>query len=170
MDGEVQSSEIKYDQYYEGVKFEAIRIRNKKGLISNNFAINEEIKIEIDYSVLEDGEIISPSVHILDGLGNCILATFNAHSASASRDPFFNIPLKKGNYRAVCTIPAFFLNDLSYTISCFLVSSAKNKLASTSEVLSFTVNETGEMRQEYTGVWTGLIRPRLAWETQKLGS
>jgi lipopolysaccharide transport system ATP-binding protein len=75
MDGEVQSSEIKYDQYYEGVKFEAIRIRNKKGLISNNFAINEEIKIEIDYSVLEDGEIISPSVHILDGLGNCILAT-----------------------------------------------------------------------------------------------
>jgi hypothetical protein len=31
--------------------------------------------------------------------------------------------------------------------------------------ISFAVEETGEMRKEYTGEWIGLIRPKLNWET-----
>ena len=166
-DGEVYAGDIKYEQENPYVKFEVIRTKNQRGVVSNSFAINEEICLEMVYSVLRDGETVNPSIHILDNLGNCILATNNADSANTLKDQLFNVPLNKGVYVTTCTVPALFLNDTSYLISCFLVISFVSEMAIAREVLSFNVSETGEMRQEYTGQWIGLIRPKLAWQTQK---
>jgi len=166
-EGEILEEDILYEQSYQWAKFKAIRTVSKRG-VSNSFGINEEIKVELEYEVLKDGEIIQPSVHVLDNLGNCILATFNGKSANSTIDPLFNKPLEKGIYKAVCTIPAFFLNDISYLISCFLVPNNITEMAITREVLNLSINETGEMRKEFTGTWIGLIRPKLNWISSKL--
>ena len=118
--------------------------------------------------VLKEGEVISPSIHILDNLGNTILATFNGNSANLGFDPLSNKPLSKGIYKSVCIIPAFFLNDSSYLISCFLVPSFTKEFAIVKEALSIIVVETGEMREEFAGAWIGLIRPKLNWVSTKL--
>ena len=136
--------------------------------MTNSFGINEEICIEVEYEVLRDGEMIQPSIHVLDNLGNCIFASFNGNSANTVIDPLFDVQLSKGIYRAVCTIPPFLLNDNSYLISCFLVPKEFAALAIVREVLSITVTETGDMRKEYTGTWVGLVRPKLHWITSKL--
>ena len=73
---------------------------------------------------------------------------------------------KKGKYLSVCTIPGYFLNDLRYSISVFLVPEVVSEMAIVPEVLSFSVEETGDMRKEYTGDWIGLIRPKLSWKTE----
>jgi lipopolysaccharide transport system ATP-binding protein len=166
-EGEILEEDILYEQSYQWAKFKAIRTVSKRG-VSNSFGINEEIKVELEYEVLKDGEIIQPSVHVLDNLGNCILATFNGKSANSTIDPLFNKPLEKGIYKAVCTIPAFFLNDITYLISCFLVPNNITEMAITREVLNLSINETGEMRKEFTGTWIGLIRPKLNWISSKL--
>jgi lipopolysaccharide transport system ATP-binding protein len=166
-EGEILEADIKYEQKYEWAKIKAIRTIGLKGT-TNNFGINEAIKIEMEYEVLRDGEMIHSSVHILDNLGNCILASFNGNSANTAVDPLYNKPLDKGTYRAVCTIPPFLLNDTSYLISCFLVPKNISELAIVREALSITINETGEMREEYTGSWIGLIRPKLHWFSSKL--
>jgi lipopolysaccharide transport system ATP-binding protein len=165
--GEILEDDIKYEQKYEWAKFKAIRTTGVSGM-TNSFGINEEIKIELEYEVLRDGEMIQPSIHVLDNLGNCILATFNGNSANTTVDPLFDKPLDRGIYKTVCTIPAFFLNDISYLISCFLVPKTTSEMAIVREVLNLAVNETGEMRTEYNGTWIGLIRPKLHWVTSKL--
>ena len=101
-------------------------------------------------------------------MGTCILATFNGNSANSTIDPLFEKPLSEGIYKTTCSIPAFFLNDISYQISCFLVPREHNAMAIAKEVLSISVVETGEMRAEYNGQWIGLIRPKLQWITTKL--
>jgi len=166
-EGEIMGKDINYKQSYQWAKFKAIRTSSIKG-ISNSFGINEEIKVELEYEVLRDGEIIQPSIHILDNMGNCIFATFNGTSVNVTKDPFYDKPLEKGIYNAVCTIPAFFLNDMSYLISCFLVPKVKSEMAIVTEALSLSIIETGEMRMEYTGDWIGLIRPKLNWISSKL--
>ena len=35
-------------------------------------------------------------------------------------------------------------------------------------VLSFHVHDTGEMRKEYYGGWISVVRPRLAWHTERI--
>ena len=165
--GEILEDDIKYEQKYEWAKFKAIRTTGVRGM-TNTFGINEEIKVELEYEVLRDGEMILPSMHVLDNLGNCILASFNGNSANTTVDPLFDKPLKKGVYKAVCTIPAFFLNDISYLISCFLVPKVTSEMTIVREALNLSINETGEMRTEYNGTWIGLVRPKLHWVTSKL--
>ena len=167
LEGEITEEEIKYEQAYKWAKFKTIRTVGSRG-VSSSFGLNEKINIELEYEVLRDGEIISPSVHILDNMGTCILATFNGNSANSTIDPLFEKPLSEGIYKTTCSIPAFFLNDISYQISCFLVPREHNAMAIAKEVLSISVVETGEMRAEYNGQWIGLIRPKLQWITTKL--
>ncbi len=71
-----------------------------------------------------------------------------------------------GLSKAVCTIPANFLNDGGYIVNAFLLTDLTNMEVQGREVLSFTVHETGEVRREFGGQWTGVVRPKLTWFTQ----
>jgi lipopolysaccharide transport system ATP-binding protein len=166
-EGEILEEDIKYDQRYEWARFKAIRTTGSRGM-TNSFGINEAIDVELEYEILRDGEMIQPSIHVLDNLGNCILASFNGNSANTAIDPLFGKPFNKGIYKTVCTIPAFFLNDISYLVSCFLVPKVTSEMAIVNEALNLSIHETGEMRTEFNGPWIGLIRPKLHWITTKL--
>ena len=126
------------------------------------------VNIEFEYDILENNAIVYPSIHIIDNMGTCILATFNGPSATTFIDKYFGIPLKKGRYKSVCKIPANFLNDNNYLINAYLVTQDVADMGIAEEVLSFIVEETGEMRNEFTGDWIGLIRPKLEWVTAPL--
>ncbi|MFC6876139.1 ABC transporter ATP-binding protein [Flavobacterium myungsuense] len=164
---EVLKDQIVYQQKCPHAYFDAIRIVSD-GEISNSVRIDKDVVIEIEYTVTTEGIQLWPSIHLLDSLGTCILATFNSPSSSINFDEYYNKPLSKGKYRTVCKIPANFLNESSYKISAFLVPPVNSEMAMVQEVLSFGVNETGEMTKDYTGVWIGQIRPKLYWETQKI--
>ena len=41
-----------------------------------------------------------------------------------------------------------------------------NCLLQVEDVVSFQVSDTGSMRDNYTGGWLGVVRPRLSWKTQ----
>ncbi|GEM54394.1 ABC transporter ATP-binding protein [Flavobacterium branchiophilum NBRC 15030 = ATCC 35035] len=160
----VLHKDIKYQNTCPHAHFECISIFSE-GENKNSVRIDREVQIEIEYRVLTDDAIIWPSIHLLDAMGTCILATFNSPAASFVADPFFGKPLKKGVYKTVCTIPANFLNESSYQISAFLVPQDTTQIVVAQEVLSFNVNETGEMTKDYVGTWIGLIRPKLNWNT-----
>ena len=50
--------------------------------------------------------------------------------------------------------------------NAFVLTDVVNIHARADEVVSFSVHETGEMRKEYTGVWIGVVRPKLEWHTE----
>ena len=157
--------DIVYKQKCPYAHFESIKIISEN-VTKTEVKIDEKIDIEIEYAVTDESVLLIPSIHLLDNLGTCILATFNGPSASLGIDPYFGKELKKGRYKSVCSIPANFLNETSYKISAFLVPPNTAEMAIAEEVLSFNVNETGAMTQEYSGTWIGQIRPKLDWNTE----
>ncbi len=164
---EIYEDDITYLQKCSEAYFNSIKLvsRNES---TTSVAIGDDVHVHLEYTVTIEGAIISPSVHLLDNLGTVIFATFNANSTTINPDPLYGKPMKKGKYLAICTIPAYFLNDLRYTISVFLVPEKINEMAMVPEVLSFSVIETGDMRKEYIGDWIGLIRPKFDWKTKFL--
>lgn len=164
-EGEILKEDILVSKRCPTAEFHAIRLLSKKNGVTSTFAIDEDIAIEFEYEVLRDDAILYPSIHLLDNTGTCIFATFNGPSATISQDEYFGKKLKKGIYKSLCTIPANTLNDSTYGLSFFLVPEFMADLGIAENVISFTVEENGEMRKEYTGGWIGLIRPKLNWST-----
>lgn len=167
--GEILEKEILYTRRCSKAYFNGIRIISNND-VSSSIDIKNDIIVEMDYTVIERGTIVYPSIHILDSMGTCILATFNGHSATLRPDTYFGVPLQKGKYRSSLTIPRNFLNDKNYKISAFLVPGDFDDLAIVEEALTFSVIDTGEMRKEYNGGWIGQIRPKLDWNTEFINS
>jgi lipopolysaccharide transport system ATP-binding protein len=165
--GEILKDDIKYRQKCPKAYFNAIRLVSNS-IVSDSFRIGEEIQVELEYTVVVDKTLLSVSIHLLDNFGTCIFASANLNSANAFIDPLYGKPLQKGLYKTICSIPANFLNDKSYKISAFLVPENENEIAIVEEALSFNILDTGEMRKEYSGGWTGQIRPKMSWKSEFL--
>jgi len=66
-------------------------------------------------------------------------------------------------------IPGCLLNDGLHSITMFINGkTVYDNVVITTDVLSFTVQDIGMMRKEYTGTWPGAVRPRLHWQTTQL--
>ncbi len=135
------------------------------GQTTANVPIDRCCNIEIDYTNFCEGLFINASIHLIDKMGVEVLASSNAPSANLGFDNLAGKQFSIGNFRSVCTIPANFLNDGQYSIRVALVSNYSTVELLTSEILSFNVIDTGEMRKEYSGHWIGCVRPKLAWES-----
>ncbi len=149
------------------LRLRAVRIISEDKTASE-VPINREIHVEIDFANLVEGTRVCPSVHLFDHLGVLVLTSANFPSASIKADPWYDKPCPVGTYRVRCTLPANFLNEGKYKVSVFLHDSNHHAEARGDEAVAFTVHETGEMRREYSGPWTGAVRVRLGWETKSI--
>jgi lipopolysaccharide transport system ATP-binding protein len=165
--GEISEGNIEYTRSCETAYFNNIRIISNNE-ITGSIDSKDEIRIELEYTVTRENALVHPSIHILDNMGTCILASFTGPSATTTVDNYFGKPLQKGRYKSTMVVPGNLLNDKTYRISAFLVPENIHDLAIAQDVLMFSVTDTGEMRKEYTGEWIGLIRPKLEWNTQFL--
>lgn len=165
--GEVSGEDIVYLRKCTEAYFTSISMHSG-GEITSSVDIKKDITIRLEYVVAVDNAVVYPSIHLLDNVGTVIFATFNGPSATIGLDENFGKQLKKGKYVSELIIPGNFLNEKSYSINAFLVPLDANNLAIVEDALSFVVTDTGEMRKEYGGDWTGLIRPKMAWKTNRL--
>lgn len=69
---------------------------------------------------------------------------------------------------ATCTLPSNFLNEGLYSVNAIVLTDITQVEIFAREAVSFTVYDTGAMRKEYSGIWIGVVRPRLAWQTENL--
>jgi len=130
--------------------------------------IDQPLEIQIDYETLREGMEISTSIHLLDAMGGEILSSINLPSASLEPDPLAFARLPKGLFRASCTIPANFLNESTYGVNIALLNRSYHAEVFEREAIRFRAHDAGGMRGEYTGTWIGVVRPKLAWQTQIL--
>lgn len=147
------------------VRLHAVRIVSDEA-VTSDIEIDKEIRIEIEFWNMRPDANITTSIHLLDQMGVGVLASANMHSANLIQDEWFGKPHVPGLYKTVCTIPANFLNEGRYSINVIVLTDVTNPEVFEQEVLSFTTHETGEMRKEFSGQWLGVVRPKLAWNTQ----
>ena len=149
------------------VRLQAVRIRTCAN-ISSDIPIDEDFQLEVDYWNDVEGLPLNASFHLVDRVGGVVLATANLPSANLVIDPWASRSFPKGLYRSTCTIPKNFLNEGHFSVRAAIVSDVHQIEFLTGDVLSFTIHDTGEMRKEYGGGWIGVVRPKLAWQTEKL--
>jgi lipopolysaccharide transport system ATP-binding protein len=152
------------------VRLDAVRVRSD-GAITSEPRIDREITIEVDFSMLKPGgKALAANIYLLDAYGNTVLSSANIPGASPIPDAWFGKSHDAGTYRSACTLPANLLNDLSYYVTVHVVRIDDVTVEATaSQALSFTVMDTGGMREGgRVGDWYGAVRPMLAWRTEEL--
>lgn len=167
INAELSGENIKYEKECDVAFFNKLRVVSNNE-ITDMVNISNDIYIEAEFTITKDDVEISPSFHLLDNMGTCIFATFNASSATIKKDPLYGELLKAGGYKTSMIIPKNFLNESVYRISAFLVNVKNGQMSQVSEALEFKVIESGEMRKEFTGKWIGIIRPKFEWNTTKI--
>ena len=153
----------------EKVRLHAVRIISD-GKVSADVDIQNEVHVEIDFWNLQPNARIMTSIHLLDHIQVGVLASANMHSANLLRDEWFDRPHPAGLFRTVCTLPANFLNEGRYHINVAILTNVTQIELLARQVVSFTVHDSGPMRKEWGGEWLGVVRPKLAWQTQYLES
>lgn len=151
----------------ENVKLKSVRILSGDKPTAD-VSIDQETKIEICYWNLKEGAKLGTDIHLKDELGSYILATADYPSTNLVKDPWYGTPRPIGLYKSVCILPANFLNERYYSIDFGVANNRREYELNVQDVMSFTGVDTGDMKKEYNGEWVGLVRPKLAWKTEKI--
>lgn len=131
--------------------------------------IDKELVIQIEFWNFAPGIRNLFTEVYLEREGNVVLCSPSTPAASLLPDVWFEQPRPAGLFRSICTIPANFLNEGVYSISVFVATGAPVVIeAECRQALTLQVNDTGAMRDMGGGRWHGLLRPRLAWQTEFL--
>ena len=150
------------------VRLKAVRVVSDNG-ITGHVDISKECRIEIDYWNLETNARRLVSLHLHNSLGVCVLTSANLPSVCITPDSWYSKLYSRGVFRTSCVIPGELLNNGRYSITVYInEKTAYDNILVAREVLSFSIQDTGAMRDEYTGEWIGVVRPRLDWQTRQL--
>ena len=151
------------------VRLHAVRIVSAGGM-TGEVDIAKDIDVEVWYWNFQPNARRMVSLHLNTATGVCVFASTNLPSISSTPDRWVDRPYPVGLFRTVCTIPGGLLNDGLHSVSIFINGSwrAEDNIVVARDALAFEVRDGGEMRKEYFGPWRGAVRPRLAWQTERV--
>ena len=150
------------------VRLKGVRVVSD-GKVTGEVDIAKDFQVEVDYWNLEPNSRRLVSINLHTSMGVCVLTSANFPSACPVPDPWYSRHYPRGLFRTSCVVPSSLLNDDIHSITVFINEmTATDTIVLARDVLTFTVHDTGAMRQEYTGKWIGAVRPRLHWETTQL--
>jgi lipopolysaccharide transport system ATP-binding protein len=150
------------------VRLRAVRVVDAEENVTGSVGIAGDVHIEVDFWNVEPGlRNVCVNVYLQDDGGNTVLSTASTPGANALPEAWFAKAHPPGLYRSRCTIPGNFLNDRRYHVTVYVVTLGPlNVEAEAPHAVSFTVMDTGEMREAGGGAtWDGMIRIRLPWVT-----
>lgn len=114
--------------------------------------VRTPMKLRFEFWNRMDRANLNLSMHLNSLTGECI---FNVGTQSRSYG--------KGLIAGECTIPGYFLNDGSYTISVMVVKDTVTPLYTMEEGITFDVEDYREGIAWY-GKWPGYVRPQFPFE------
>ena len=152
----------------ETVRFHSVRLLTEEGVCTSEHDISKDIVLQMRWWNLKEGAKIYSALHLKDHQGITVLAASNMPSTVIKPDRWWNSNHPCGLYESTCRIPGNFLNEGMYSITPIIGTNASHTEVLLEKALGFRVHDSGEMRKEYGGVWDGVVRIRLDWETKPL--
>ncbi len=140
----------------------------QEGAVTAEVDIQKDVHLVFEFWNLSPGEKIAVGINLLDKVGVDVLTSANLHSTNLIVDPWFDKPLPVGVFRSTCVIPGDFLNEGRYSIHIALSTDITRLQVFEKNVIAFNVFESGGMSKEHIAGWLGVVRPRLAWQTEHI--
>jgi len=151
------------------VRLRSVRIfQDDKTSSTANVDISKDISIEISYWNFTNDVSLFAAIQLHDKMGTVVFCSSSHKSISSMYDGWYGRLYPAGLFRSVCSLPKNFLNEGMYSVTAIVGRAVADTQIMEKNVVVFNVNDTGEMRKEFYGGWAGVIRPRLAWQTQKI--
>jgi lipopolysaccharide transport system ATP-binding protein len=149
----------------EVVRLRAVRMRGADGSVSSSMDIGEEVKIAIQYEVLQAGRVIVPNVQLNNEQGACI---FVSHDWS---DGWRDNARPAGIYESAVTVPGNFLSEGTVFVTVGAATHRPHEIHfSERDAVTFNVisSASGDIaRGDFAGPMPGIVRPVLDWKTEK---
>ncbi len=146
-------------------KLRAIRIINRTGHVARAVDIREEVGLQLEYDVHEPGHLLMPQFYVYNDEGLLLFATFEQNGAWWQR------PRPQGRYVSTAWIPGNLLTAGMFYVSCALLSRSANvSQFYEQQAVAFMVTDNmgeGTARGDWAGSLRGVVRPLLAWETER---
>jgi len=172
--GQVASNELKWADPASAPGNDIVRLHRVRVLQAEDdtgtedLDISKETRIQIEFWNLKDGEHLYAAIWLRHESGAVVLSSGTPRCMNLTPDAWYGNPHPAGLYRAEGSIPANFLNEGVYSVTPIVGRGVSDTQILLEWALSFKVHDTGEMRKEYYGKWIGVIRPKLAWRTERL--
>jgi lipopolysaccharide transport system ATP-binding protein len=148
------------------VRLRSIAMVDEQGNKKELFGVTEKIGIQMEYEVLESGNILWLGYNIFN---REMINVFDTHNVSSEQ---YQRPHEKGRFRAIAWIPPQLMNTGGYTVGCAIFNHLLNRIHfHEKDALAFSVYDELDKptaRGMSPGDFPGVIRPVLAWDIYKL--
>ena len=153
------------------VRLLSTRAKNRRGDICDEFDVHEQLNLEFDYAVLQEGHQLSANIELLDSAGNGILVSHDEYICG----PWgLQKPRAVGLFTSSCLIPADLLNEGEVSINLRIYSPPSepnsNPHVREIDVLRLRISDERNpdgVRGNYPYNWgKTAVRPRIRWATQ----
>jgi lipopolysaccharide transport system ATP-binding protein len=134
-------------------------VRPVGGTSGDPIDVRTPFSLEFEYWNLVRGARLSLAARVFDEQG---VLVFDAGPVDAGP------PLEPGLYRDVCRIPGDLMNDGIYSIELRVVRNMDTLVHAERDVLVVDVIDSPELRGGWWGRWSGAVRPRLEWSTERV--
>jgi lipopolysaccharide transport system ATP-binding protein len=145
------AGECLVDDGDENVRLKAVRIFSGERM-TGRVGVQSPVRIEIEYENLRADARIHTLIQLIEDSGVGVLT-------SASHDEVQS----PGLYRSSCIVPANLLNAHRYFVSVYIVVNRAVVAVTSHNVIGFEAYD-----REYRGAVMGVVRPSLAWQTERL--
>lgn len=145
------------------VRLCGVRAINEDGRSLDGFDIRRSIGLQIEFEVLEGGNILLPYYDVINDDGVKLFATVDQDPA------WINRPRTPGRYTSTAWIPGNLLSEgLLYVTASMRTMERRVRRFIVRDAITFNVIDSLEgdsARGEWAGRLSGAIRPLLKWET-----
>lgn len=137
-------------------RLRAVRVLDRHGNICTSFDVRDPVSIGMEYSVLQDQDLLDISLYFYNERGELLFVSIEELRAQAA-----------GNYRSTCHLPPDFLNDGQIYLLAALTDE-KTVHTIQRDIVNFSVTDSMDpegARGTYRAEWPpGAVRPRLEWK------
>lgn len=151
------------------VRLRSAKVKTRQGESKEGFDIRQEIGIEMEFEVLENGHHMLPYYTLVNEHG------VKAFSVIDRNPKWVSTPCAAGRYRSIAWIPGNLLSEGTYYLTA-AIRKLQSKQAHPgkkchfveTEVVAFNVIDAGgadSARGGFEGRMEGVVRPILNWET-----
>jgi lipopolysaccharide transport system ATP-binding protein len=149
-------------------RLRAVSVKAQDESVSESFDIRHPIYVEMEYDVLESGQLLLPHFGLNNEDGDCVFI-------SVDLDPEWrNRPRPEGRYLSKALIPGNLLNEGMMFINAYMLTlnPIRVEFAERNAVSFNVVDSFGEdtARGDYNKTMPGVVRPKLKWSTTHLSN
>jgi lipopolysaccharide transport system ATP-binding protein len=145
----------------------ALRVRSSQGKVVDMLRSIEPFTIEVEYRLSSAITGLRVGIYIQTTRGEHVFTSFDMDDPKV----FEGLPVRPvGHYLSRCAVPADFLNEGRFVIGMNASSYRIQRYFQDERALTFNVDAAGAPGMQWPEPRLGVVRPRLNWQIQNIGS